>query len=144
MLCKAFFLHDSSFVHVVPQFRGLLTITFALNYVAILATVVLMLLAGFRRSVADSVVEIYAIVVVITLLVSFLRGYNAAARLQDERMIKFYQKYCDVSGELKDEYLKVINDKRNGTRKEDEKDQGEGEGTFSTSVTAGLHAMHKS
>jgi len=67
-----------------------------------------MLIAGFNRSSADNAVQIYAVLVVVYLIFSFLKKNRSAEVLQDERAFKFYQKYCDISGELKNEYLKLL------------------------------------
>jgi uncharacterized membrane protein len=82
--------------------------TFTANYIAVIATIFAMLIAGFDRSNADIAVQVFALVIVVILVTVFIWNYSAAANLQDQRAIRFYKKYCDISGELKDEYLAAI------------------------------------
>lgn len=82
--------------------------TFTANYIAVIATVFAMLIAGYNRSSVDIAVQVFALTIVVILIVAFVWKYSRAANLQDQRAIRFYQKYCDISGELKDVYLTAI------------------------------------
>jgi len=99
-----------------------LQFTFALNYIAVISTVVVMLIAGYNRSSADNAVQIYAVLIVIYLIISFIRKGRSAEVLQDERALRFYQKYCDMSGELKNEYLKLLHPTTSGQNKTNDDD----------------------
>ena len=67
-----------------------------------------MLIAGYDRSSADIAVQVFALLTVVLLIVIFVFSFSSAKNLQDQRALRFYQKYCDISGELKDEYLTAI------------------------------------
>ena len=83
-----------------------------MNYLAVTATVFMMLIAGYDRSNVNIAVQLYALAVVVVLLITFIAKISEGARLQDQRILLFYQKYCDISGELKDDYLKLIREEK--------------------------------
>eukprot|EP01038_Epipyxis_sp_PR26KG_P005822 gene5822-8028_t len=79
------------------------------NYLAIIATIAAMLLAGFDRSYLDGYVQLYGIVVVIGLFyLYYIFPASVGTHMQDVRAFMFYKKYCQTSGELKEEYLKKV------------------------------------
>lgn len=90
----------------------MITLTFTANYVAVVATVFAMLIAGYDRSSADIAVQVFALLTIVTLIVIFVWNFLIAANLQDQRALRFYQKYCDISGELRDEYLTAIQESK--------------------------------
>ena len=92
----------------IKKNRATIGWTFTANYIAVVATVFAMLIAGYDRSSADIAVQVFALLVVVILIAIFGWNYSNAANLQDQRALRFYQKYCDISGELKDEYLAAI------------------------------------
>ena len=81
---------------------------FLLNYIAILSTMAAVLIAGFNRSNVDGFVQLYSIAIVAALVRYINSSYTTSANDSDRRCLKFYQKYCDSNGELKDEYLRMI------------------------------------
>ena len=85
-----------------------LTVVVVTNYLAIISTIAGALVAGFDRSLFDGWIHIYIVVVLALLLYYAYTGERHAAKLQDEKALAFYQKYCDANGELKDKYLDFI------------------------------------
>eukprot|EP01038_Epipyxis_sp_PR26KG_P009738 gene9738-13104_t len=80
-----------------------------INYLAIIATITAMLLAGFDRSYLDGYVQLYGGAVVIGLFyLYYMFPASIGTYMQDVRAYMFYKKYCKISGELKEEYLKKI------------------------------------
>jgi hypothetical protein len=90
----------------------MISLTFTANYIAVAATVFAMFIAGYNRSRVDIAVQVFALLIIVTLIFAFIWNYSRAANLQDQRAIRFYQKYCDISGELKDEYLVALQDSK--------------------------------
>lgn len=67
-----------------------------------------MLIAGIGRNRIDFYVQLYSIPCLIALLLIFVSFAKKGINYQDTRVLRFYQKYCDVNGELKDKYLAMI------------------------------------
>jgi len=88
--------------------RSSIAFVFILNYIADIATVVAVLLAGFNRGFIDGVVQLYMIPLIVWLFYYLKQGSLIAKEYQDIRQFDFYKKYCDPNGDLKDEYLELI------------------------------------
>lgn len=91
----------------------------AINYVGLVCGLVATLIAGFGRSSLDGYIQLYSIGIVIYLLYLFVVTYQKGTVYQDRRIYRFYKKYCDDDGQLKDEYIERI---RKDVRREDIKD----------------------
>jgi hypothetical protein len=88
---------------------SLLIIVTIVNYVANLATMIAMLVAGFARSVTDGAIQLYSVVLVVAIIHMFVNLNGLGERYQDTRALRFYLQYCDpMTGRLKEEYLKVV------------------------------------
>lgn len=79
------------------------------NYIAIIAALASMLVAGFSRTYKEGYIQLmYSIVMIVALVgIGFRSGYRIY-KSQDIRAYRFYKQYCDPDGQLKDEYLDVI------------------------------------
>jgi hypothetical protein len=83
-------------------------VTTILNYVAIVATVAGMLVAGFDRSPVDGALQLYSLPLLALLLFHFLSSNTRGTIAQDQRSFLFYKKYCDANGELTDHSLAMV------------------------------------
>lgn len=88
--------------------QGLTSVINVLNYVALIAAIVGMLLAGFDRSDLDGYLQLYAIAVILALLVFFIKMLGTGATIQNYRAYLFYKKYCQPDGQLKQKYLDTL------------------------------------
>jgi hypothetical protein len=81
------------------------------NYAGMISGLVATLIAGFGRSSLDGYVQLYSIAMCLYLFYLFTIAYQTGTVYQDRRVFKFYKKYCDDDGQLKDEYIdKIRND----------------------------------
>ena len=79
-----------------------------INYLAVISGIGATWIAGFNRDTTDGWVHVYIIVFVVALCHNFFFGYLRGSRYQDSRAFRFYVKYCDFDGQLKDEYIEKI------------------------------------
>jgi hypothetical protein len=93
------------------QAQSLLVFVNIINYVANVATLVAMLIAGFNRSSVDGGVQMYIGALVILLAYLAHQCYAKGSRFQDGRTLAFYNKYCDDNGRLKHKYLLRVYEK---------------------------------
>jgi hypothetical protein len=89
---------------MIARIRGL-PLIMVLNYLATLMAVTAIFVAGFARSYEDGYVQLYAILILIGLCSLFAILNAQGSHMQDMRSLRFYQKYCDINGRLKREYL---------------------------------------
>jgi hypothetical protein len=80
----------------------------AANYAADIAAVVAALIAGFARNAFDGYIQLYSPFLFIFTTFFFFSRVRMARERQDERILRFYRKYCEDSGQLKDDYLELI------------------------------------
>jgi len=85
--------------------QTLLVLDTVINYIGNLMTVSAMFIAGFARTFLDGAVQLFAVVMIISLFYIFIRSDQRGSGLQDIRILQFYTKYCDDNGRLKREYL---------------------------------------
>lgn len=93
---------------IYKENRSSIAFVFVANYIADIATVTAVFLAGFNREFIDGAVQLYTIPLIIWLFYYLLKGSAIAKEYQDIRQVEFYKKYCDPNGDLKDEYLELI------------------------------------
>jgi hypothetical protein len=80
----------------------------AANYTADITAVVAALIAGFARNAFDGYIQLYSPFLFIFTTFFFFSRVRLARERQDERIFRFYRKYCEENGQLKDDYLEVI------------------------------------
>lgn len=90
--------------------QPLLVLSTIINYIAIIATIVGILIVAFGRTSLDFYVQSYMCFIVILLVTFAAYCYRRGVMYQDYRVLKFYLRYCDPNGELKDQYLKILYD----------------------------------
>lgn len=96
------------------QSNSLMIFVNVVNYVANFATMAAMLIAGFDRAKVDGAVQMYVGFLIFFLSFIAWKATQKGADFQDRRVLAFYEKYCDVSGRLKTEYLaRVYNNTNN-------------------------------
>ena len=79
------------------------------NYIAIIAALASMLVAGFSRTYVEGYIQLaYSIVMIVVLIAIGIRSGFRVVKNQDVRAFTFYKQYCDSDGQLKDEYLNMI------------------------------------
>lgn len=79
------------------------------NYIANIAALTSMVVAGFSRTHTEGYIQLaYSIVFVIVLILIGLRSGLRIVKNQDTRAFRFYKQYCDADGQLKDQYLELI------------------------------------
>lgn len=102
----------------------LLILVSVVNYIASVATLAAMLVAGFARHFIDGVVQLYVILVVFYLVKLFAYTNSLGVNLQDKRVVAFYEKYCEPqTGRLKEEYLKLVYMPQEDEEEESEEDE---------------------
>lgn len=100
---------DTAVFKVTMDFgHGLQTIINILNYVAVIAAIVGMFIAGFDRSNLDGYLQLYGIAVILGLLVFFVKMLFKGGEIQNYRAYLFYKKYCEIDGQLKQKYLDTL------------------------------------
>lgn len=81
----------------------------AFNYIAIVAALASMMVAGYARTYTEGNIQlVYSIVMIVVLVFIGLRSGNRVYKNQDVRAFAFYKQYCDPDGQLKSEYLELI------------------------------------
>lgn len=78
------------------------------NYIAVSTAIIATLIAGFDRSWIDGFVQIYSPFLILTILYIFISGYGSGTQAQDRRVYRFYKKYCEKNGQLKEKYLRAV------------------------------------
>lgn len=102
-----------------------MTLAVILNYVADIASIIAMFVAGFSRSKLDGLVQLYAVLLFVLVLVLFLTSMKLGDQFQDMRTLKFFQKYCDITGSLRPEYLVMIYESDKEELEEDQQQHGQ-------------------
>ncbi len=87
------------------QAQSLIVVINVANYISNLATVAAMFIAGFARSTLDGGIQLFACVMIIGLFALFISSDKSGKIAQDQRVLSFYDKYCEDNGRLKREYL---------------------------------------
>jgi hypothetical protein len=88
--------------------NGLIIFIVAMNYIALFSGLVATLLAGFGRAFVDGVVQLYMIGFLGYVIAVFVNAVQRTGHNQDIRILRFYKKYCDIDGQLKDEYIEML------------------------------------
>jgi hypothetical protein len=95
------------------EFNPLLVSVGFVNYLSVISGLGATWIAGFNRDATDGWVHAYIFFFVIALIYTFISGYSRGSMYQDCRAFRFYVKYCDYDGQLKDEYIEKIKASRN-------------------------------
>lgn len=102
---------DTFYFKIRQDLGGVTTTIQVFNYLAMIAALAGMLVAGFDRNNTDgALIALLAIPTVMCLFAFFIWSISNAAILQDERAYLFYTKYCKDSGHLKDKYVAKLYD----------------------------------
>lgn len=79
------------------------------NYLADICAIVGMFIAGYNRSYFDGNVILPSLMIVPICVYFLVWSLSQGMKTQDVRVIKFYHEFCDTDGQLKDEYLQLVN-----------------------------------
>jgi hypothetical protein len=87
---------------------GLILFIVAMNYVALVSGLVATLIAGFGRYFVDGAVQLYLVGFLVYIGFIFVNAVQRTGHNQDIRILRFYKKYCDIDGQLKDKYIEML------------------------------------
>lgn len=90
------------------EYKPLWKVIQAMDYLGIIALVVAMFIAAFDRNLVDGVVQLWAPLLFLAFIILFLTADGKESRIQDMRIYRFYRKYCNKDGSLRDEYTRAI------------------------------------
>jgi hypothetical protein len=99
------------------EYNGFMTFITIMNYIAVITAVIATMIAGFDRKDIDGWIQIYSIGLYAYMGYMFVQTYSRGSTYQDTRAYRFYAKYCDADGQLKDQYIEQL--KAGGDKKKD-------------------------
>jgi hypothetical protein len=88
--------------------NSLIIIAVFMNYVALAGALVATFIAGFGRAYIDGLVQLYSVAFFIYVAYVFISAVRRTGHNQDIRIFRFYRKYCDIDGQLKDQYIEML------------------------------------